>query len=224
MVPGGRVPKERPMKSPVTLALLIFTLTQPLSASKVSTKNFLDGDLIFIDSTSAQSPALKEATGSKWTHVGILFKSQQRWKVYEAAGKVRVTSFVNFLKRSRGGAFVVKRPKANFLRWDNEARSKLKTALKAFFGKPYDIFFEWSDQAIYCSELVWKAFFQAFGKAPGVVQKFGDLKLDGPEIQKLIERRIKPAGKVVNLEEPIITPVSIFEDPDLFTVSVAEAQ
>lgn len=34
----------------------------------------------------------------------------------------------------------------------------MKQIGEKFKGKPYDIYFEWSDDKIYCSELVWKIY------------------------------------------------------------------
>ncbi len=42
---------------------------------------------------------------------------------------------------------------------ENEAGTKCRKVL----GKPYDIYFEWDDRAIYCSEIVWKAYQHALG-------------------------------------------------------------
>ena len=42
------------------------------------------GDLIFHKSQSPQSKAIFEATGSEWSHVGILVKNKNTWYVVEA--------------------------------------------------------------------------------------------------------------------------------------------
>jgi hypothetical protein len=39
-----------------------------------------------------------------------------------------------------------------------DALKKMKEAGKLYEGKPYDLYFEWNDEIIYCSELVWKIY------------------------------------------------------------------
>jgi len=51
-------------------------------------ERFHDGDIIFHESLSGQSKALKLATKSRYTHVGIMFKENGKWIVYEAAQPV----------------------------------------------------------------------------------------------------------------------------------------
>jgi hypothetical protein len=96
----------------------------------------------------------------------------------------------------------------------------LKSQLRALMGRSYDVYFEWGDDRIYCSELVWKAYARAIpGLSVGRMQLLGELKLDGPEVRKLILKRYESIGKQVNLKEPVITPVAILESPDFKTVT-----
>ena len=91
----------------------------------------------------------------------------------------------------------------------------LRDEIGKMIGGNYDLYFEWSDDLIYCSELVFKAFVTATGVEHGTLQKFKDLKLDGPYVKELIRRRIQNTGRTLNLEEPIVTPVSQMLDSDL---------
>ena len=47
-----------------------------------------DGDIIFQTSLSAQSEAIQQATNSKYSHCGIIYKNNGRFYVYEAAETV----------------------------------------------------------------------------------------------------------------------------------------
>ena len=47
---------------------------------------------------------------------------------------------------------------------------------RQFEGKPYDLYFEWSDERIYCSELVWKMY-AALGVKLGTLQKLREFDL-----------------------------------------------
>ncbi len=172
-----------------------------------------EGDLIFQRSRSAQAGALEEATESIWTHVGTVFKNDSGWSVAEASRTVTWTPIENFARNGKNGAFVVKRLRGGA---PNDAKiKKLRSAFQSYVGKPYDIYFEWSADRIYCSELVWKAFDSAANLKIGRVQKFKDLKLDGPEVQKLIDQRLTSIGRTLDKNEKIITPIAMFDAPTL---------
>lgn len=52
--------------------------------------------------------------------------------------------------------YVVKRLRDANARLDPDAIRRLRTEGERYLGKPYDLLFRWSDNRIYCSELVWK--------------------------------------------------------------------
>ena len=82
--------------------------------------------------------------------------------------------------------------------------------LLKYLNKDYDILFQWSNKAFYCSELLWKAYFETFKKAPGLLQTFKDMNLKAPAVKRLIYLRYKKTGRKLNLNEKIITPLSLF--------------
>lgn len=181
-----------------------------------SAQGYQDGDLIFIESQSAQAKALREATDSRWTHVGILFQENSKWYVAEASQPVRTVPLQDFNARGVRGEYRIYR-----LPTLNEAqRSQLRTEVQKYLGRGYDIYFEWSDELIYCSELVYKTY-QAIGFEIGVLQKFSELRLNGPYVKELIRQRTRN-GHTLDLEEPIVTPVSQLNDSDLFLVEKNE--
>lgn len=190
------------------ISLFACLVCHPLLAGAI---RFQDGDLIFHESQSPQSKAIQEATGSRWSHVGLIFERQGQYFVAEAVQPVRVTSLAAFIARGKNQDYRVYRlPKLT------EAQKKaLQVQAQKLMGKNYDIYFEWSDERIYCSEFVYKTFLAATGVEVGVVQKFRDLKLDGPYVRELIKRRIEDTGRTLDLEEPIVTPASQVSDPQL---------
>lgn len=185
-----------------------------VSASAVSAAkapDYQDGDLIFHQSQTMQAKAILEATGSAWSHVGILFQDGGKWYVAEAVQPVRVTTLSSFLKRGKGGHYRTYRlPGLQAVH-----KQAIRTFVESKIGTDYDLYFEWSDDLLYCSELVYKAFMYATGTELGTVQKFRDLKLDGPFVKELIRRRIQDTGRQLNLDEPIVTPISQMKDTDL---------
>lgn len=205
------------------LAALSLFLLQPaaiFSARPGPVQDLREGDIVFIHSTSAQAPAIEEATGSDWTHVGVLVSRDKAWYVAEAARTVTLTPLPEFIARSSGGDYAVKRLKAWGKSPDKKALSRLKKWLSGEMGKKYDIYFEWSDEAMYCSEYVWKAYSYSLRGRPVISppQRFSDMKLDGPRAQELFTKRYAAAGKKLAPEEPIVTPVALFNSPLLQSV------
>lgn len=212
------------MKLLFALALLLPAF--PLAAQvSFDTAKLREGDLVYIHSQSSQAGAIAEATGSDWTHVGVLLKTDKGWEVAEAARTVAKTPLADFLARSRGGGYEVKRLKA----WGRGAPAnqlkRLKKGLDSYLGKPYDIYFEWSDDAIYCSEYAWKAYSYALGGSKGLPapQKFSDIKLDGPLASALFTKRYAAEGRKFNTDEPIVTPGALFGAPQFETVAAGAA-
>jgi len=193
------------------------TADQRLGASEVAA-GAQTGDVLLIQSQSAQSPALREGTGSPWTHVGVVVQvpNQTEWFVAEASSGIEVTPLARFLAKSQGGTFVLRRVKGGLT---DAQKTTLVPALLAFGGKPYDIYFEWSDDAIYCSELVFKAFERALGLQIGAVQMFRDLRLDGPLVRALIRARYTSRGRPFDPTESIVTPVSQLDSQVLETIA-----
>ncbi len=180
------------------------------AASSSLEKVLAEGDIIFIQSQTDQATAIAEGTESIWTHVGIVIKKMGDWHVAESVGPLQVTPLKSFIGRSKSKSYKVMRNQ----KFSQKMLPKLYIALYKY-NQPYDIFFEFSDDRIYCSELVYKVFRDVTGTPVGNLQKIKELKLDGPYVSKLIEDRLTAIGKELNLEEPIITPVGLLDDKNL---------
>ena len=84
-----------------------------------------------------------------------------------------------------------------------------------FSGKDYDLYFEWSDSRIYCSELVWKIYKEAVGIEIGELERLGNFNLTDKAVkQKLTERY----GDNIPNDELVISPASMFNSDKLITV------
>lgn len=79
--------------------------------SKTDTTGFQNGDIIFQTSNSGQSKAIQIATGSKYSHMGIIYKQGNDYFVYEAVQPVKLTPLTDWIKRGENGHYVVKRLK-----------------------------------------------------------------------------------------------------------------
>ena len=172
------------------------------------------GDIIFHKSQSKQSKAIKEASQSEWTHVGILVSKDGEWYVAEAIGPVVSTKLQDFINRGKDQEYKIYR----FKYFDAiSMEDKLIEAIKKQ-NKAYDIYFEISDESTYCSELVYKAMLEVTSHEVGTVQQFKDLKLNGPQVKALIKRRLTDKGRTLDPEEQIITPASQMLDPNMILI------
>lgn len=178
-------------------------------------KTLKDGDLIFQTSGSRQSKAIQLATGSKYSHMGIVYLENGKAFVYEAVQPVRLTPFEEWINRGEDGHFVLKRLKNADSILTPETLEKLKKVGKKYQGKNYDIYFEWSDDKIYCSELVWKIYKEVTGIEIGKLQKLSEFDLSNDLVKKIMEERY---GTNIPLEEKVISPVAMFESNELIRI------
>jgi uncharacterized protein YycO len=173
-----------------------------------------DGDIIFQTSRSAQSVAIQRATHSPFSHVGLVLYRDGKPFVFEAIATVRYTPLATWTARGDGGRFVVRRlrhaPKPSDLK-------KLRAIASVYEGKPYDLYFEWSDARIYCSELVWKMYRDAMGIEIGGLQKLREFDLTDPQVKAKMRERY---GKNIPLDEQVISPASVFDSALLETVTM----
>ena len=174
-----------------------------------------DGDIIFQTSRSSQSLAIQRATGSPYSHMGIIFIRDGRPFVFEAVATVRYTPLESWIARGQGRHYVVKRLKDGERVLDSNGRAELRGATSQFRGRPYDLTFEWSDDRIYCSELVWKVYDRALNIHVGELQRLKDFNLSDPVVKAKMHQRY---GKHIPLNEPVISPAAMFRSPLLVTV------
>lgn len=169
-----------------------------------------DGDIVFQNSKSAQSLAIQRATRSPYSHMGMIVQRDGQPFVLEATDTVRYTPLDAWIKRGEGAHFVVKRLRGVQERMTPETVKKAKAVLKTLEGKSHDLTFEWSDDRMYCSELVWKFYERASGVHIGELQKLRDFDLSDPEVSAKLHERY---GDSVPLDEPVISPVAMFNSP-----------
>jgi hypothetical protein len=172
-----------------------------------------DGDIVFHTSRSAQSAAIQRATHSPYSHVGLVLFRGGKPYVFEAIATVRYTPLADWIARGEGGSYVVRRLTHGLT---PEQVTRLRAAAELFEGKPYDLYFEWSDERIYCSELVWKMYQQALGMRLGTLQKLREFDLSDPTVKARMRDRY---GSRVPLDEPVISPGAQFASPLLTTVA-----
>ncbi|KRG44950.1 hypothetical protein ARC78_03830 [Stenotrophomonas pictorum JCM 9942] len=190
-------------------ALLMLLVCWTLPASAYTPQ---DGDIVFHTSTSSQSVAVQAATHSPYSHMGIVLLRGGVPHVLEAVQPVRYTPLQAWLDRGRQGRYVIKRPATPL---DANAKARLQRAATPYLGKPYDLTFEWSDQRIYCSELVWKLYRDATGIRLAPLARLDSFDLQAPTVRAKLRERY---GANIPRDEPVISPAAIFASPMLVTV------
>src|SRR5687768_518813 len=160
----------------------------------------LDGDIIFQSSKSGQSYAVQLATHSPYSHVGLVYIIDGSYWVYEAVQPVRLTPLSNWIHHGDGGHYIVKRLKNRDRVLTSEKVQEMKAIGKRFNGLDYDLHFGWSDDRMYCSELVWKIYHEALGIDVGQLQALRDFDLTHPVVKEIVERRY---GDNVPLDETV---------------------
>ncbi len=183
--------------------------------SKTETKGFQNGDIIFQTSTSEQSKAIQIATGSKYSHMGIIYKQGNDFFVYEAVQPVKLTRLNDWIKRGENEHFVVKRIKKSDNLLTPETLTKMKQVGEKYAGKDYDLYFEWSDSRIYCSELFWKIYKEAVGLEIGKLERLSDFNLTDNFVKQKLEERY---GDNIPKDELVISPASMFNSSNLITI------
>jgi Permuted papain-like amidase enzyme, YaeF/YiiX, C92 family len=165
-----------------------------------------DGDVIFQTSRSSQSIAIQHATGSRFSHMGIILARNGHPYVLEASATVRYTPLEKWIEHGVGGHYEVKRLRDAATLLTPEKRGELRRAADSFVGRPYDLTFDWSDERMYCSELVWKIYDRTLGIQIGALQKVRDFNLTDPAVKAKMRERYGPD---VPLDAPVISPVAM---------------
>lgn len=207
---------------PVITVLLIAIIVKPnkpaprVKSGLLRFENFQTGDIIFQISQSSQSKAIQTATHSPYSHMGIIYQEDREYFVYEAVQPVKLTPLSEWIKRGEKGHYVVKRLK-DTTRLTPEGFARLKHAGQKYRNKDYDSYFEWSDDRVYCSELVWKMYDEAFGIKLGELQQLQAFDLSSDVVKRQLNERYR---NNIPLTENVISPASIFGSDKLLTVVI----
>lgn len=200
---------------PLIRRILMANALLPLAACAKTPPAVQEGDIIFQTSRSSQSLAIQLATGSRYSHMGVVLFRNGKPYVFEAAATVRYTPLQTWIDRGEGQHYVLKRLRSASADLTPAAIKKFHAAARTFEGRPYDLTFEWSDQRIYCSELVWKMYDRALGLQVGKLQHLRDFNFGAPAVQQKLRERYH--GKIP-LDEQVISPVAMYDSPLLATV------
>ena len=174
--------------------------------------SYQTGDIIFHVSKSQQSLVIQKATKSRYSHMGLIVHKNGKSWVLEAVQPVKYTALQQWIDRGVERHYVVKRFKTNLT--VQQKQHLIKNA-EQYLGQPYDLYFEWDNRALYCSEIVWKAYHDALGIELAPLSKLKQFNLSSPEVKQLMQQRY---GKNIPLNETVIAPQAIFASTALIEV------
>lgn len=166
------------------------------------------GDVVLQTSTSSRSALIRKASQSPYSHVGLVERTKAGVFVLEAVQPVLRTPLAKWVQRGLGGTVTVLRPSG----LDEAARAQVVAAAKRELGKPYDARYRWDDEALYCSELVVKAFERGAGATVGRHEVVKTLNLSKAELALGPKLGIDP-------EQTLVTPASLVGDAQLELVA-----
>jgi len=170
-----------------------------------------EGDVVF---QSLPNPpgldlvdTIEGATDSPYSHCGMVFQQGGEWKVIEAIGPVKETPLSIWIERGRRHEMWVYRLQAGQRKYVPAALAAMRKDL----GKPYDPHYRFDDQAIYCSELIWRGWKTATGHGLGRTVKLGDLNWQ-PYVSVI--ESIEGKGNIP-LDRKMITPRDLAKAKEL---------
>jgi hypothetical protein len=197
-------------------ALSLVLLVAAGCSGKGTVPEVQDGDIIFQTSLSSQSVAIQHATHSRYSHMGVIFLHNGEPSVLEASATVRYTPLEKWIRHGQGHHYEIKRLRDSATLLTAPNVLKLRRTAEGFLGRPYDLTFDWSDDRMYCSELVWKSYDRALGVQIGSLQKVRDFNLTDAVVQAKMRERY---GTDVPLDAPVISPVAMEQSALMVTVA-----
>ena len=144
------------------------------------------GDIVFQDTGGHQGKAVTAATGSNLTHVGVILEKEGRLYVFEAVQPVQIIPLEAWKVRSK--IFHARRLIDHRL-FDNDAFLRAVSWGQKQLGKKYDFKFRWSDDEMYCSELVWKIYREAIRRPLCTPRTFDSYNLEDQNTLRIILQR-----------------------------------
>ena len=147
---------------------------------------------------------IQDVTGSKYSHVGIIYNKDGKTYVMEAVQPVKMTPIDEFISRGVDSKYTVVR-----YIWGLDKRQKkmMFDYASAQLGKNYDSKFQWSESSMYCSELVFKIYYNA-GIQLCDIHRFKDYNLSSEDVQNEIKVRYNTE---IDPDELIVTPVDLYD-------------
>lgn len=94
-------------------------------------------------------------------------------------------------------------------------QQKLVQQAETYLNQPHDVYFEWSGNAVYCSELVWKTYKKALAIEVAPLDKLSSFDLGHPRVKALMKQRY---GQHIPLNDMVIASRVRFNSEQLIDV------
>ena len=181
------------------MRFILFIISMLLLAgcgNSIDVANLQEGDVVFIESQSSQSPYIKVGTMSKWTHCGVVVNTPEGLKILEASKTVRLTPFAKFIGSAKNDNWTVKRP---------DQKLEKSISYSKYLGMPYDLEFKFNNGKMYCSELVWLIYKDQGIELcePRKVSSFPFARI--PKVRKLMNKR------GISMDQYAVAPVDLYK-------------
>ena len=181
------------------MRFILFLISMLLLAgcgNGIDVTDLREGDVVFIESQSSQSPYIKVGTMSKWTHCGVVVDTPQGLKVLEASKTVRLTPFAKFIGSAKNDNWTVRRP---------DQKLEKPISYSQYLGMPYDLEFKFNNGKMYCSELVWLVYKEQGIELckPRKVSSFPFARI--PKVRKLMDKR------GISMDQHAVAPVDLYK-------------
>lgn len=134
------------------IILILIAMLATLNINADERYDYKEGDIIFQISKSKQSPFVQFATGSVWSHCGIIIVKNNHFYVLEASNVVKLTPLDTWINRGR---FKITTYRRIF-------NKPIKINYSKYLGQPYDLAFKFNNNKMYCSELVYTIYKDQF--------------------------------------------------------------
>ena len=126
-----------------------------------------------------------------------------------------MTLLKDWISQGTDSKYVVQRLKHSDKLLTKEILNKMKTYGKSFNNKDYDLYFEWSYDKIYCSELVWKIYKNGANIELCPTKKLKDFNLNHPAVQQIMKERY---GSKIPYNEAVVAPSQLYESTLVQTI------
>ena len=184
------------MKKTIAILLMLIAFGWLYSQSG-NHSELKEGDVVFQISKSKQSPLIAAATGSQWTHCGVIVMKKGEPYVLEASSVVKLTPWEQWKQRGTGGITSMKR----------YTDKPVKIRYSQYLGKPYDLAFKFDNGKWYCSELVYDIYLKQLGVKLCEPRPISDYHLVG--MDKTMRRR------GISRDQLAVAPVDLFDSKQL---------
>jgi hypothetical protein len=166
------------------------------------------GDIIFQTLPGELSQVISDVTESSLSHCGMIIREDSgELNVIEAIGPVRIIPIDDFIKNGINERYAVIRLKRRRFKDIDTVAAEAKK----YLGRPYDLLYKLDDEYIYCSELVYKAFYNA-----AKIKIAEPVKLKDLNYKNSVGFIRAVTGGDLPLEREMIVPIDIFNNSDLF--------